>query len=161
MILLCSCSASDEAASADTSAQSASDTIEYDFTVLESNLADTGLYGNGLVLSTEDISSQLLLDTSLLDEYFVYRHDDPLKASIIIVLKPTAGNEDSIKTSMTSFLDMYKDTFDLYAPEEYALVEDYYTIDKGDYIIYTVSEDNSAVINAINRSKNKLWYLVH
>ena len=93
------------------------------------------------------------IDTRLFSEHYFARHSDETKASLVVIVKPANGDDDKVKSEMHTFVDMYLKQFESYFPSEVKIIEDCYSIDKGEYIIYTISDDNQSVINAINKSK--------
>jgi hypothetical protein len=137
--------------------------IEFDFDVLTSELmqinyvdnegTEKSLLGELKVLSDDEVLRILQIDTSLFSEHYFARHSNETKASLVAIVKPANGDDDKVKSEMYTFVDMYLKQFESYFPSEVKIIEDYYSIDKGEYIIYTISDDNQSVINAINKSK--------
>lgn len=150
-------------AGAVTEPETGSQEIAFDFDVLtqklaeatyqDSELGEQPLFGDINVMDESAVNDYLQIDTTDFEEMYCARHSDETKASLVLVIKPKEGAEDNVKSIMHTFLDMYAAQYSTYFPPSVKMIEDCYTINKGDYIIYTISDDNQAVINAINQSK--------
>jgi len=141
----------------------ASGEFTYDFVALEQMIkeltyidesgTEQKLFGEGKVVDEEYLEKYMQFDISTLSESFVMRHDDESMAALLMILKPINGDDDAVKTAFDNFLVLYKTQFEGYFPQEYDLVEDYYTVDKGEYVVYIISYNNEAVLTAINKAK--------
>ena len=162
--LLASCSdASQESAEQPAGQTTQTTEFTYDFEKLEQSLKELTyqdindeeqkLFGEGSKVDEEYVSKYMLFDVSVAEELFVMRHDDEAKATLLMMIKPANGIDDAARGAFNEFLKLYGTQFDGYFPEEYDLMMDYYTVDKGDYIVYIISYDNGAVLNAINKAK--------
>lgn len=124
-------------------------------TFIASNDDAMSLFGIPRRIESDELASFYEIDNALLEDFLLIQHDDTTKAALCMVLKPKKGKHNDVKTQVVDFIEGYKGLFDTYYPDEYALIEQVYTIDKGAYIIYTISQDNAAVIDAINKSKKQ------
>ncbi len=124
-----------------------------ELTYIDESGTEQKLFGEGKVVDEEYLEKYMQFDIATISESFVMRHDDESMAALLMILKPVNGDDDAVKTAFDNFLVLYKTQFEGYFPQEYDLVENYYTVDKGDYIVYIISYNNEAVLTAINKAK--------
>ena len=109
-----------------------------------------GMMGSGLDFVKEepynvntDNFEEALFETSLMNVH----------ASMYIVIKPKEGKKEEVKKDMKNFMEKYSENWSTYLPDQYEMVKNRLETNVGDYLVYVVSEDNNAVLEAIKNAK--------
>lgn len=103
--------------------------------------------GNG-----EDLERFYKIDPNDLLEYFTYTPKTNLEASETLVLKVEDSKDlKEIKAKLENRIESQDESFKDYLPDEHYLIEKSILKTKGDYILYSVSENNDEIEDVFNR----------
>ena len=89
------------------------------------------------------------LDLSLLEEYTICLPMVIVKSNLYIIAKPVAGKEAEAAAMFEAFMANYEMQWQNYLPDQYQLVMNRTETNIDGYIIYIISTDNDAVLQAI------------
>jgi hypothetical protein len=105
---------------------------------------------NGLMyLTAEDLEFLLGLTSDKVAEFVVGYPSFMTSASQVIVLKAAEGQETAVKEAMTTYMTNLQQQWDMYLPDQAELVRNHVETTIGDYLVYIVSSNNNAVLEAI------------
>ena len=71
---------------------------------------------------------------------------------VLIVRLSDSSQADEVVSAINSWAEQRETTFEGYAPEQYALVQDRLIIQKGNYVLYVVNAENSKAKEAFNKA---------
>ncbi len=101
---------------------------------------------------TEVLKTVYRMDMSLASEYVALTPFMNIHASMVILIKPLEGEKDNVKSMMNDALNNYQKQWDAYLPDQAVLVEDKVITEIGDTLVYIISPNNDAVLDAIRSS---------
>ncbi len=118
------------------------------------NIDATGVYANMITPDDEFMTSVVGLDMSKVEKSLVSIPLMNVKASLYFVVLPAKGGESDVKAALDEYMAVYENTWSQYLPDQAALVKDRLETEietaEGAYYVYIISEDNDAVLAAIN-----------
>ena len=78
-----------------------------------------------------------------------------IKAYGIVLVKPVAGKEETVKTGLQTFIDNQRQAFENYLPDQYAIAKDarLETLKDGT-LVMVMSSDSDAVFDSISANVN-------
>ncbi|HIQ98826.1 MAG TPA: DUF4358 domain-containing protein [Candidatus Scybalocola faecavium] len=93
------------------------------------------------------------LDPNEYDGVSLYYPDTNMGAKEFLIVKMASTDQfDTVEAAMTSRIETQEGIFEGYAPEQYAMVEDYKLCHEGNYVLLVISEDPQAAVNAFRKS---------
>jgi len=93
------------------------------------------------------------IDLSLLEEYHICLPMIIVKSNLYIIAKPVAGKEAEASEMFDAFMANYEMQWQNYLPDQYQLVVNRVETNIDGYIIYIISTDNDAVMQAIEDAR--------
>lgn len=73
-------------------------------------------------------------------------------ATEIFIAKISSGNAKAVRSGIEKRLVDLESTWSSYLPDQYALVQDNIIVEKGNWILFSVSEQNSGIEEAFNNA---------
>ena len=122
---------------------------ELNLNEIDSKLSDTNLFKETEKIDISYIEDKYGLDSTGIEEYSIYMAMDTVSASMYAIFKVS---DNSIKEEIDSkFIEKYINSWTTlaYEPEEIKLVNDMYSEEYGNYLIYIISKDNDKVLDII------------
>lgn len=93
------------------------------------------------------------LDPNDYDGISLYYPDSNMGAKEFLIVKMSDMDQfETVKSAMESRVDTQKSIFEGYAPQQYAMVENYQLCHEGNYVLLVISEDPSAAVKAFKKS---------
>lgn len=123
--------------------------------VLESvKASETPIYGNFMdddssMYDVEMLEMLTEITSDEVDEFVMSSPGVITSAATFIIVKPTEGNEESVKTKLDAYMLKLESEWEMYLPDQYELVKNRTVEEHGDYLIYIVSTDNDLVLETI------------
>lgn len=93
------------------------------------------------------------IDLSLLEDYAIRLPMVIVKANLYIIAKPVEGKEEEAKAMFEEFMLTQERTWENYLPDQYQLVMNRMETEIDGYLIYIISSDNDAVLQAIKNAE--------
>ena len=116
---------------------------------INNKLSNIDLFNETEKIDISYLEDKYGLDSTGIEEYSIYMAMDTVSASMYAIFKVS---DNSVKENIEStFIDKYISSWTTlaYEPEEIKLVNDMYSEEYGDYLIYIISRDNDKVIELI------------
>lgn len=93
------------------------------------------------------------IDSTLFEESVFAMPQLITSSALFIVAKPAEGKDVEAKEALDAYMARHEQTWSTYLPAQYELVKNRLETTIGDYLVYIVSEDNDAVLKAIEACK--------
>ena len=93
--------------------------------------------GQLYALTSDDIDS-FVLKTPMMN----------VQATEIFIAKVKPGRMDAVREAVTARQKALDQTWSMYLPAQYELVQNYKTAEKGDFFLFVVAEDADGVVSA-------------
>lgn len=123
-------------------------------TIFEEN-AFAKIYNALTYVSHDELESVLGIKKELVSEYLVAEPAFITNANQYIILKPTKGNTDEVKSLMNTYMTNLQEQWDMYLPDQAELVKNRMETRIGEYLVYIISTDNAKVLDTIKNCKIK------
>lgn len=101
-------------------------------------------------LSESDISSSYGIDASSMSSYAGKMPLINVKATEYLVVKAASGKVETVKNGMKKRQADLDAQWKQYLPEQYELVKNYKLVSNGDYVLFVISENADAAVDAFN-----------
>ncbi len=98
---------------------------------------------------TEVLKTVYRMDMSSVSEFVALTPLMNIQASMVILVKPLEGEKDNVKNMMNDALVNYQKQWDAYLPDQAVLVENKVITEIGDTLVYIISPNNDAVLDAV------------
>ena len=102
-----------------------------------------------MYLSSDDIAATLNVAKEDIADFVFGYPTFMTSASQVIVVKPAEGKEAAVKEALGTYMTNLQQQWDMYLPDQAELVKNHKETKIGDYLIYIVSNDNEAILKAI------------
>ncbi|HIS48763.1 MAG TPA: DUF4358 domain-containing protein [Candidatus Scybalocola faecigallinarum] len=121
-------------------------------TVTENVLAAVG--SDGMNQGNHQMIRRLYgLDPNDYEGISLYYPDTNMGAKEFLIVKMNSTDQyNTVESAMNSRVETQKGIFEGYAPEQYAMVENYELCHEGNYVLLVISEDPQAAVNAFRKS---------
>lgn len=111
------------------------------------------LLGMTIEPNAEELDAYYGINADLVEKGIINLPATIINSSMYIVVLPKDGKDDTLKSQLDAYIDMLSKSFEGYLLDQYQLVEDRLettiTTKEGTYLVYIVSTDNEAILNAI------------
>lgn len=101
--------------------------------------------------SYEDLWNIHGIDAQLTEEIHFMTSTDGTDANMYIIALPKEGKEKELKEQINTFFEGFQLQADMYNPDNAALIKNRMEEKVGDYLIYIVSNNNSKVLEIIEK----------
>lgn len=102
-----------------------------------------------MFISSEELEMLLGLTKDVVAEFAVAYPTFMTSASQVIIVKPAKGQEAAVKKALGTYMTNLQQQWDMYLPDQAELVKKHKATTIGDYLVYIVSQDNDAILKAI------------
>lgn len=105
--------------------------------------------GGVMFITAEELEFLLGLTADQVADFAVAYPTFMTSASQVIVVKPAEGKEAAVKEALQTYMTNLQSQWDMYLPDQAELVRNHKATTIGDYLVYIVSQDNDAILKAI------------
>lgn len=93
------------------------------------------------------------LDPNDYEGVSLYYPDSNMGSKEFLIVKMSDTSQyDAVETAMNNRVETQKGIFEGYAPEQYAMVENYQLCHEGNYVLLVICDDPSAAVKAFKKS---------
>lgn len=120
----------------------------------ENDIAALDILPYGEAPSDEILRDVLGVDPELIEESLIFVPSMNVSASTYWIVLAKDGEKDALKTQIDAYFEAQLEMWSRYLPDQYDIIKgvEYREIEtaKGVYLVYAATEDNSAVLAAVD-----------
>lgn len=114
---------------------------------------DESIFPSGMETDESFLKDVFGIDPASLSQHLILFPMMNVKSSALFLLLPAEGKTDEVKAAMDEYMTSYELSWDMYLPDQAALVHDRLETEietaEGTWLVYCISTDNDAVLEAI------------
>ena len=111
------------------------------------------IFGMMMPVDDEMLVSLFQINPENFEEYLFQYPMMIVHSSMYFIGKPAEGKEEVAKSEVDAFIARWEEQWSTYLPAQYELVQNRLETTVGDYLVYIISYNNEAVLEAIKASE--------
>lgn len=115
------------------------------------NKEDELIFEDMFTPTKEEIEGFIGVDLSIMDSYIVRMSNDKFSSELYMIFKPFEQDMENAKGQVKKFILAYEDAWEKLSKEQYELVKNRTAVQKGDYLIYIISDENETIMGEVRK----------